>query len=46
MVDAITAYNQSHQSQQIMVQEHYPELFEYLAEQPDMVLTPYDRDHG
>ncbi len=33
MVDATALFNQLHPSQQIMVQEHYPELFEYLAEQ-------------
>ncbi len=38
MVEAMAVFNQVHLNQQIMVHDHYPELFEYLAVQPDMVL--------
>ncbi len=46
MVDAIVEYHRLHPSQQVTVQQHYPELFEYLAEQPDMVLTPYETEYS
>ncbi len=37
MVAAMAMFNQVHPNQQIMVCDHYPELFEYLAELPDTV---------
>ncbi len=46
MVKAMNVYNQMHLNQQIMVQEHYPELFEYLASQPDTFLTDYELETG
>ncbi len=45
-MEATAEYSWLHPSQQITVQEHYLDLIEYLVEQPDMVLMPYEREFG
>ncbi len=46
MAKVTSIYNRSHPNQQIMVQAHFPELFDYLAAQLDMLLTNYELDMG
>ncbi len=40
MVEAMVELSRVHTSQQVTVQQQYPELFEYVAKQPDTVLMP------
>ncbi len=46
MVEGMATYNQMHLNQQILVRDHYPELFEYLAVQLDTVLMPFEGEYG
>ncbi len=46
MGQAMATYNQMHPNQQITVCDHFPELFEYLAEQLDMFLMPFEVEFG
>ncbi len=41
MVQATATFNQTHLNQLIMVRDHFLELFEYLADQPDTFLMPF-----
>ncbi len=35
-----------HPNQQIMVRDHFPELFKYLANQQDTFLMPFELEFG
>ncbi len=46
MAQFTCVYNQQHPNQQIMVRQHFPELFDYLACQEDMFLTTWELEMG
>ncbi len=46
MAAAMATFNLAHPNQQVTVQTHYPELFEYPAVQEDTFLTPFELETG
>ncbi len=46
LVEAALDYNCRHPNQQATMQQQYPDLFEYLADGPDTVLTPWEQEYG
>ncbi len=45
-MQAAAEFNRMHPSQQASIRQQFPEIFEYLAEHPDMVLTPWEVENG
>ncbi len=46
LVEAAIEHNRGHPNQQATMQQQYLELFEYLADSPDTVLTPWEQEYG